>query len=175
MNYSFLPYDPIFPKLFEKEKLFLNKILGENILIEHFGSTSVPGLGGKGVIDIYILVPEERMKSVSNILKSNRYSFSDFFKDDNHLLYQINKREGNKEYHYHIHLSPIGSKNFKDCTIFRDYLRTHPESIKKYEKLKQSAIEKMKNVKDKKKRVKLYLETKKPIIDKIISRHPKGV
>ena len=41
MNFSFLPYDPIFPKLFAKEKSYLQQIIGKDTVIEHFGSTSV--------------------------------------------------------------------------------------------------------------------------------------
>jgi len=53
-KYVFKAYSPIFPKLFEKEKDRIKKILGENDLIEHVGSTAVPGLGGKEINDIYI-------------------------------------------------------------------------------------------------------------------------
>jgi len=168
MDYCFLPYDPIFSKLFEKEKLYLQRILGSNITIEHFGSTAVPGLDGKGVIDIYILTSKDKIESISDILQKNGYVFGDFFKDDDHLLYQIDKLESNKKYHYHIHLSSIGSANFKDCIIFRDYLRTHPEAIKKYTQFKKIALNKIKDITDKKEVVKIYLDTKKPIIEEII-------
>lgn len=168
MDYSFLPYNSIFPELFKKEKSYLQRILGNNITIEHFGSTSVPGLGGKGVIDIYILTSKDKIKSTSDILQKNGYVFSDFFKDDDHLLHQINKLENNKKYHYHIHLSSLGNNNFKDCIIFRDYLRTHPEAVKKYTQLKKIALNKIKDITDKKEVIKIYLDTKKPIIEEII-------
>jgi len=100
MDYSFLPYDPIFKELFNKEKSYLQKILDDDLVIEHFGSTSVPGLGGKGVIDIYILAPKDKVKSVSNKLQENGYLFKDFFKDSDHLFHQIDKEYGNKKYHY---------------------------------------------------------------------------
>ena len=68
MNYKFIPYDSVYPGLFEKEKVFLKKILSNKIIVEHFGSTAVPGLGGKGVIDIYLLVAKELMKVTSKKL-----------------------------------------------------------------------------------------------------------
>lgn len=169
MSYSFLPYDSVFRELFEKEKLYLQKILGNNLVIEHFGSTSVPGLGGKGVIDIYILTPKDQVKFVSHKLQQNGYVFKDFFKDEDHLFHQTDKMYGDKIYHYHIHLSSLGNKNFTDCISFRDYLRTHPEAIKKYEKLKHIALDKIKGVTNKEEIVKLYLDTKSSIIKEILA------
>jgi GrpB-like predicted nucleotidyltransferase (UPF0157 family) len=46
-KYFFRPYNPIFPKLFENEKIRLRKALGKTVQIDHIGSTAVPGLGGK--------------------------------------------------------------------------------------------------------------------------------
>lgn len=48
-KYVFKPYDSVYPKLSEAEKNRIRKVLGSNDLIEHIGSTSVPGLGGKEV------------------------------------------------------------------------------------------------------------------------------
>lgn len=59
LKYVFRPYDPIFPKLFIKEKNRLKKFLGRTVLIEHVGSTAIPGLGGKGIIDIAIAAPDK--------------------------------------------------------------------------------------------------------------------
>jgi len=56
-KYIFRPYNPIFPELFKNEKERMEKILGDNLQIEHIGSTAVLGLGGKGVIDILISIP----------------------------------------------------------------------------------------------------------------------
>jgi len=168
-NYFYLPYDSIFPKLFQKEKSYLQKIIGKNIIVEHFGSTAVPGLGGKGVVDIYVLVSKDKLKSASGILQKHGYVFkTSFFKRKDHLFHQIDKKHGDKTYHYHIHVSATGSKNFNQCIAFRNYLRTHPESVKKYIRLKKLALDKIKGITDKKEMVKIYLETKGSIIDEII-------
>lgn len=171
MNYSFLPYDPVFPELFKKEKFYLQKLLGDNTVIEHFGSTSIFGLGGKGVIDIYIVVPKDKIKSVSKTLQENGYVFKDFFKDEDHLFHQIDKKTGDIKYHYHIHLSSIGNNNFKDCIAFRDYLRMNPEEIKKYSDIKKDALNKIKDIADKKEKVRIYLKTKGLIIRNVIIKH----
>ena len=61
-KYIFKPYHEIFPKLFEQEKLRLSKYLTGEYMIEHIGSTAVPGLGGKGIIDIMISVSKDKMR-----------------------------------------------------------------------------------------------------------------
>jgi len=173
MHYSFLPYDSVFPKLFEKEKSHLQQILGNDFVIEHFGSTSVSGLGGKGVVDIYVLTLKEKVKIVSKTLQENKYVFSDFFKDEDHLLHQIDREHEGRKYHYHIHVSSMENINFKNCIIFRDFLRTHPEAVGEYIQLKHLALEKIKNITDKKERVQIYLKTKGSIIEKIIQQSKK--
>ncbi len=53
-KYVFKPYGKIFPELFLKEKERISGSLGAGAVIEHVGSTAVPGLGGNGIIDIAI-------------------------------------------------------------------------------------------------------------------------
>lgn len=65
-KYVFKPYNPVFSKLFETEKKRLSNYLTGLFRIEHVGSTAVPGLGGKGIIDIYIVVPENKLNTASN-------------------------------------------------------------------------------------------------------------
>jgi GrpB-like predicted nucleotidyltransferase (UPF0157 family) len=169
MDYFFLPYNSLFPKLFEKEKSCLHQMLDKDAIIEHFGSTAVPGLGGKGVIDIYLLVSKSKIKNTSKILQSKGYIFKPNAGDKNRWFHQIDKKFRNKEYHYHIHLSFIGNKNFQECIAFRDYLRIHPKATKKYAKIKQVALKKLKNVTDKKELKRIYLETKGAVVQEIIN------
>jgi GrpB-like predicted nucleotidyltransferase (UPF0157 family) len=53
-KYVFKPYSKNFPELFQKEKERIVSNLNLPLVIEHIGSTAVPGLGGKGIIDIGI-------------------------------------------------------------------------------------------------------------------------
>lgn len=64
-KYEFKPYNPAFSKYFEEEKKRLSKYLSGDYQIEHIGSTAVPGLGGKGIIDIMIAVSKEQMENFS--------------------------------------------------------------------------------------------------------------
>ena len=170
MNYKFIPYDSVYPGLFEKEKVFLKKILSNKIIVEHFGSTAVPGLGGKGVIDIYLLVEKELMKIASKILCDHGYEYKKNTGDENRWFHQINKKHGDKSYHYHIHLSFFGNKNFEDCIDFRDYLRTNPEAVKKYSQIKQKASKNIESIIDKKELKKVYMNTKNSVIQEIMRK-----
>ena len=52
-------YDPEWPRLFQREAHRLKEVLGERVLqLEHIGSTSVPGLAAKPIIDILLVVPD---------------------------------------------------------------------------------------------------------------------
>ncbi len=64
-KYIFDPYDEIFPELFAKEKKRIASYLPKALQIEHVGSTAVPGLGGKGIIDIAILVEKQDIEEIS--------------------------------------------------------------------------------------------------------------
>lgn len=64
-KYVFKPYKESFPELFDNEKKRIAALLGTDPVIEHIGSTAVPGLGGKGIIDIAIAVKKENLSQVS--------------------------------------------------------------------------------------------------------------
>lgn len=68
-KYVFKPYSNIFPELFQKEKERISSNLKELLVIEHVGSTAVPGLGGKGIIDSAIAVDKANMDSTSKELQ----------------------------------------------------------------------------------------------------------
>lgn len=63
-KYVYKPYNELFSKLFLEEKRRLLNILKEECFdVKHIGSTAIPGLGGKGIIDIGITVAKENFDS----------------------------------------------------------------------------------------------------------------
>ncbi len=62
------PYSKIFLHLFQKEKERIAPSLVNALAIEHVGNTTIPGLGGKGIIDIAISLSKEEMEHASSIL-----------------------------------------------------------------------------------------------------------
>lgn len=134
-------YDPAWPTLFEVEKQRLVAVLGDlNRLIlslEHFGSTAVPGLSAKPVIDIAIGF--ERFADTEPcvpVLEAAGYTYVPA------LEVEMPGRRffwrGTTQIHtHHLHLTEITSPLWVRPMQFRDYLRAHPEAARAYEQLKR--------------------------------------
>ena len=62
-KYAFRPYDPLYKDFFKEEKRRIVRLLGSGVAVEHVGSTTISTLGGKGVVDIVIGVPQGIMEA----------------------------------------------------------------------------------------------------------------
>lgn len=139
-KYVYKPYSNIFPQLFQKEKARISSSLKHALAIEHVGSTAIPDLGGKGIIDIAIAVTKENMDSSSEILQKLGYQFRPSFSTPDRfyfIAYLSDPEEGSRR--YHIHLTQAHSKEWKELIGFRDYLLIHPEAVAEYASLKKQA------------------------------------
>jgi GrpB-like predicted nucleotidyltransferase (UPF0157 family) len=160
-KYSFNPYDPAIVKRFEKEK---KKILGviPYARVEHIGSTAVPGLGGKGVLDIAVLVSKTKIASAKRDL-STQYEFRTLASKPTRLFFRkevtINKRKNR----IHVHLMHT-SKEFQNVIILRDYLRSHPQAAREYAAVKRLAA-KMANGD-----IEIYKTMKRPFIERTVKK-----
>lgn len=161
-KYIYRPYDEIYPELFNKEKDRLKKFLGEDILIEHVGSTSIFGMGGKGIIDIAVAANSKKdLQVISSKLIEAEYYYDP--EDGTEDRWFHGRKVSDKE-RYHIHLTFRGSKDWKEMTSFRDYLRIHPEDLKRYAEAKKRAVKEAKQNRE------IYMRTKEPIILEIIKK-----
>lgn len=134
-KYKFKQYDKTYPLLFQREKAKLKKILTKSARIEHVGSTAVPGLGGKGIIDILVFVPNRDLSKNFKILKENRFEYSPHPGDDKRKFFQKRIIYRGKERRVHIHLT--ADKGFCDSFIaFREYLRKNPKIRDEYARIK---------------------------------------
>lgn len=161
-KYVYKPYSKIFPELFQKERARISVSLKNALAIEHVGSTAIPGLGGKGIIDIAIAVAKEEMERSSAILQKLGFQFRPSFSTQDRfyfIAYLPDPEEGNRR--YHIHLTYPSSKEWKELTGFRDYLLSHPEAVAEYAQIKKHATE-VANQDGK-----LYRKMKEPIFQKI--------
>lgn len=141
-KYIFKPYSKSFPELFEKEKARIAAKVKKNVVIEHVGSTAVPGLGGKGIIDIAMAADKGEMEDISQQLQELGYEFRPKHSTPDRFFLRMDRddeEEGTRR--YHIHLCHPDSGDWKDLLFFRDYLRAHPEEVVKYAQLKQKAAE----------------------------------
>ncbi len=161
-KYVFKPYSAIFPELFNKEKGRIAPQLKKVISIEHVGSTAVPGLGGKGIIDIAISVKKEDMEATSKELQELGYEFRPNFSNSDRYYYIIFLPDPEEETRrYHLHLTYPESGEWKDLIQFRDYLRNHPEELQEYAELKRLAALEANNEGER------YRKLKEPIFQKI--------
>ncbi|MCX6122994.1 MAG: GrpB family protein [Ignavibacteriales bacterium] len=137
-----VPYNPDWPRMFEEEKKHLFSCLPHEIItrIEHFGSTAIPDLSAKPIIDILVEVTslEETKKVVVPILTTQGYDY--FWRpthgDDGLPFYAwFIKRDVHGLRTHHIHMIERGFEHW-DRLFFRDYLIEHPCLIKEYQQLK---------------------------------------
>ena len=139
-KYTFKPYSDSFPLLFSKEKERIAPHLPSSASIEHVGSTSVPGLGGKGIIDIAIAVDKDMMEEAKNRLQELEYEFRPSFSTPDRfyfIIYLPDPEEGSRR--YHVHLTYPESKEWRELTGFRDFLLSNPDALQEYAELKKKA------------------------------------
>ena len=141
---AIVPYHPAWPGMFHAEAEFLRGRFPGSIIrrIEHFGSTAVPGLAAKPVIDMLIEVAslDETKKHVVPVLQAEGYQYfwRPSFGDDVPPWYAwFIKRNADGARTHHLHMVEAGW-DIWDRLYFRDYLREFPEVAEEYGKLKMT-------------------------------------
>jgi len=132
-----VPYDSGWPAQFEAEAACIRKAVGASILrIEHVGSTSVPGLAAKPVIDIQVSVASlEALPTFTKVLAQLGYIHIPLGSFD--LVYPFFQRPAAHPSTHHVHLCIFGSEQERRHLAFRDYLRGHPEIAMEYVEIKR--------------------------------------
>ena len=101
--------------------------------VHHVGSTSVPGLDAKPIIDILVGVEDlESSRACFGALADLRYSYAPYRAEQMHWFC---KPDPNRRTH-HLHLVPVASRRYRDELAFRDRLRASPETAAAYAELK---------------------------------------
>jgi len=129
-------YDPKWPVRFEEERAALAALIGDWVVggIHHVGSTSVPGLESKPVIDILVGIRDlEEPRSCFGRLAAIGYLHAPYRREEMHWLC---KPDPSRRTH-HLHLVPVDSARFRDELAFRDYLRAHNDVAEEYGALKR--------------------------------------
>ena len=124
--------------MFARESDLLAQVFrGTGAVIEHIGSTAVPGLGAKPIIDIMIGLrslrdAEQRIRELAQL----EYEYVPEYEAD-----LPDRRYFRKPFHrprtHHVHTVELGSEFWVRHLLFRDYLRAHPETAAAYYQLKQ--------------------------------------
>lgn len=128
-----LPYDPAWAAQFSVEKERLQAALGSLALeIHHIGSTAVPGLEAKPVIDILVVVRRlVEAEACIAPLQELGYTFVDYPQNTDRRFF----RKGLPRTH-HLHIVEQGSPSMRDHLGFRDALRADPTLLQQYRQLK---------------------------------------
>ena len=139
-------YDPNWPNLYEEKKKVILDVIGSKVkAIEHIGSTSVPGLGAKPIIDISAGVESMDVANECMILLKNQLGIIDFCTcpEDSEWFYRIGDRKRPEDPNTaHLHLVLFPSDFWNVHLKFRDILRAHPDIAQEYYELKVESAEK---------------------------------
>ena len=133
-------HDPSWEEKFEREAAAICAALGSvAVRVDHVGSTSVPGLSAKPIIDINVSVHDiTAVDSYRLPLEGIGYLFVPVPESpDFHFFGKPATRPRN----YHIHVLEVGSQHERRHLVVRDYLRTHPEEAAAYGAVKQAIAE----------------------------------
>ena len=133
-------YDNLWPRLFEAERTRLARALeGIAEAIEHYGSTAVPGLMAKPILDILIgVVPLARWQECHDPLLALGYDYAALAGVPGHHIFGRGRDRAERT--HLVHVVEFGGPSWVSNLAFRDALRTQPELRAAYESAKQSAV-----------------------------------
>jgi GrpB-like predicted nucleotidyltransferase (UPF0157 family) len=142
-------YDPRWPAMFEVERARLQAAIGEWAAdIQHVGSTSIPGIAAKPIIDIavhlHLLV--DALKCITPLVEDLEYECLGEFGIPDRIYFRkptATPLPGQGPRHdragrtHQIHMYPLGHDQYAKQITFRDYLRGYPDAAREYEALKR--------------------------------------
>jgi GrpB-like predicted nucleotidyltransferase (UPF0157 family) len=130
-------YDPDWPRMFEQERARLSAALGPLVLIiEHIGSTAVPGLAAKPIIDLLVGVQSLTEAESRSIETLSAMGYAYFPEYKSWLPDELFFRKGIPWTH-HAHVMEPSNPRWESLLLFRDYLRAHSDAARAYATLKR--------------------------------------
>jgi|SRR5207302_8344827 len=134
-------YDPRWRQIFAEEDRRLRAALGAlATTVEHVGSTAVPGLAGKPIIDVLVGVrslDEARAQAIVP-LEALGYEYISEYERwlPDEMLFR--RRDASGRWTHHVHLTEPSSERWDEFILIRDYLRAHEAIAKEYGELKRT-------------------------------------
>lgn len=134
-NISLVDNDPAWPQQYSEFASWLGDILGAAVAlrIEHYGSTAIPGIPAKPIIDVLVQVPSFDIARQAILPLLNREEWEYWWYEDHMVFIKRLSLMGIRT--HHIHLAPSGHRVWEGIA-FRDYLRIHPAEAALYAALK---------------------------------------
>lgn len=132
-----IDYDPAWPAMFEAERARLEELLAPWLAapIEHVGSTAVPGLAAKPIIDI--MAPVRGLAESRDAIEALKALDYHYWPYRSRVMHWFLKPAPQHRTH-HLHLVPYRTQLWRSRLVFRDRLRASPEVAAEYEALKRS-------------------------------------
>lgn len=128
-------YNPLWADLYSQEESLLKESLGSDIVdIQHIGSTAVPGLAAKPIIDIQIAV--DNLEDAAKLLP--KLEAAGYVPSPNATSLFLCKTNTHR---FHLYIDANKSELTRRI-IFRDYLRANPRGAQEYEALKKAMADK---------------------------------
>lgn len=158
-----MPYDPTWPARFEAERAAIAEAIGESIGdgIHHVGSTAVPGLEAKPIIDILVGVRSlEGSRACFEPLAQIGYMYAPYLSAEMHWFCKPNPSRRT----HHLHLVPVGTQRYVNELAFRDRLREDPELAAEYLTLKRALGRRFANDRE------AYTEAKSDFVNRVLGR-----
>jgi GrpB-like predicted nucleotidyltransferase (UPF0157 family) len=163
------PYDPGWARAFERERIAIARALGAHaIRIEHNGSTAVPGLAAKPVIDIQISVRHLHPLSAYDArLADLGYAHVPHEDDARCPFFYRDAAPPRQRYRHHIHVVEGGGDEERRTLAFRDRLRSDPVAAREYEELKRRLASQHDGTTDAS--MQAYMDGKSAFIERIVA------
>lgn len=157
-------YDPSWPTAFEKIRKPLADLLGPlAVRIEHVGSTSVPGLAAKPIIDLDVVIANASdFPAVCGKLGSIGYIHEGNLGIEGREAFRYESKPGLMK--HHLYVCPADSPELHRHLTFRDYLRSHPPAAAEYGTVKLEAARKFPHSIDD------YIQYKSSCIERLYSQ-----
>ena len=162
MKIELSEYDGTWPTKFEVEKQLLESLIGDYLVggVEHVGSTSVPGMVAKPIVDIMFGVESlQKSKPTIDVLSNSGFCYYPYKPDVMHWFCKPSPEFRT----HHIHLVPYGGELWHERIKFREALRASKRLAEEYAKIKRSLAES--NSADRE----AYTEGKGPFITSVLS------
>jgi GrpB-like predicted nucleotidyltransferase (UPF0157 family) len=164
---NLVAYDSTWPKAFSEFSNWLSEQLGSGIAlsIEHIGSTSIPGMPAKPIIDVLVEVPSFGEAKRRALPLFNDETWEYWWYHD-HMTFIKRDGFGGPRTH-HVHMMPRG-RDWQARVAFRDYLKTHDRDALRYKELKRTLAEKHKTDRER------YTTAKSAFVAEIVGKAMQG-
>ena len=139
-------YDPRWPALYTEERERIVAAIGSWVAdIQHVGSTAVPGLAAKPIIDIMVAIQreDEMLCCITPLVKSGYECMGEYGIPGRIFFRKLTDTPEPGQMHagvartHHLHMFPAGHLDWDRHVAFRDYLRSHLDTLRDYETLKR--------------------------------------